>query len=177
MLRQKLYNFFQTHKVLNFTSLAEYLTTNGVVLDDEDTITGKFSLSFDIDPEEDLLGKTVSDLQENIKYNSINGELTGTLHYVTDFTDFSLDTEKQEGNYLAFRCDISDSSEIVIFEIGENTKESSYGTSENGTYIIRFSEPIEELFILAITNTDEIVGKYLPINISFEEAEENITEP
>lgn len=34
-----------------------------------------------------------------------DSEITGTLHYVTGFTDFSSTTTEQEGNYLALKFD------------------------------------------------------------------------
>ena len=51
------------------------------------------------DPEEDCFGLVPSDLQSNIQISADN-KITGTLHYVSDFTGFSSIPEEQSGNYL-----------------------------------------------------------------------------
>lgn len=46
-------------------------------------------------------GKKVSDLQDDVVINT-NRKITGTLHYVTEYTGFnSSEPTEQEGNYLA----------------------------------------------------------------------------
>lgn len=57
------------------------------------------SVKADIPTTTDLLGKTVSDLQENVNVNVRT--ITGTLKYVTDYTGFSGDVSEQSGNYIA----------------------------------------------------------------------------
>lgn len=49
-----------------------------------------------------ILGKTVSDLQENIEvFEGVHeGHIVGTLKYVTGYTGFSGDPERQKGNFL-----------------------------------------------------------------------------
>ena len=49
---------------------------------------------------------TIGDLQENVEIN--DGQITGTLKYVSGYTGFSGDPEEQEGNYLALHFDCSD---------------------------------------------------------------------
>lgn len=75
-------------------------------------------IDFAIDPATDLLGKVVSDLQENMVISA--GSILGTLHYVEDYTGFSGDPEEQEGNYLAF---------MVGYNGGEYTKITAQGGS------------------------------------------------
>lgn len=55
-----------------------------------------------------VLGKLVSDLQENIEVGET--AITGKLLYVDDYTGFSSNVAEQEGNYLAlqFGCDVAD---------------------------------------------------------------------
>lgn len=48
----------------------------------------------------DLLGKKASDLQEGVYI--VDGKFYGTLHYVTDYTDFSGLPEEQEGYYVVY---------------------------------------------------------------------------
>lgn len=43
--------------------------------------------------------------------------INGTLHYVTDYTDFSGDPELQEGNYLVLRVDTEDENDEITVEL------------------------------------------------------------
>ena len=53
------------------------------------------------DDSETWLGKSVSELQSNINVN--DDYITGTLHYVTGFTQFSERASEQQGNYIALK--------------------------------------------------------------------------
>lgn len=64
------------------------------------------------DNTEDLFGKTVSDLQQNVSVG--NTEITGTLKYVDDYTGFSSDPALQSGNYLALHCEVPGASDARI---------------------------------------------------------------
>ena len=52
----------------------------------------------------DLFGKTVDDLQQDIVIGT--NAITGTLHYVEDYTGFSSDPAMQEGNFIAIHCNV-----------------------------------------------------------------------
>ena len=52
----------------------------------------------DPDPETDLFGKTVDELQTGV--NVSGTKITGTLHYVTGYTGFSSIPGEQSGHYL-----------------------------------------------------------------------------
>ena len=71
------------------------------------------SVTGDIPTTTDLLGKIVTDLQEDISVNVRN--ITGTLKYVTDYTGFSGDPNLQNGNYIALKvdCPIDDATITV----------------------------------------------------------------
>ena len=51
----------------------------------------------------DLLGKTLSELQENVVVGDAN--ITGTLHHITGWTEFSGDQTEQNGNFIALYVD------------------------------------------------------------------------
>lgn len=77
-----------------------------------------------MDPTSTILGKTVSDLQENITIGE--KDISGKLLYVDDFTGYSVDPAKQAGNFLAlqFACDVPDAvvtSELLGGDSGEKT--------------------------------------------------------
>lgn len=58
--------------------------------------------------------KNVSDLQADVAV--VGNQVTGTLHYVTDFTGFSGDPELQEGNYLALSFDTDPTADKICVE-------------------------------------------------------------
>lgn len=49
-----------------------------------------------------LLGKQVSDLVGDDLAVKADGSVVGTFHYVSDYTDFSSETEEQSGYYFPF---------------------------------------------------------------------------
>lgn len=62
------------------------------------------------------LGKTVSDLQSNINVNS--DYITGTLHYVTGFTQFSDRASEQQGNYIALHFEAETGATTTVELVG-----------------------------------------------------------
>lgn len=70
------------------------------------------TVDVDIPAATDLLGKSVTDLQSNIKVNKKS--IFGTLKYVDDYTDFSGDPEEQAGNYLALHIAVPDVEGVTI---------------------------------------------------------------
>lgn len=73
------------------------------------------SVDADIPAGTDLLGKSVTDLQENIVIG--NGSITGTLKHVTGYTGFSGDPTEQEGNYLVLHFE-GDADSISVELVG-----------------------------------------------------------
>lgn len=113
------------------------------------TLTPTLVSSFDpelitdveIDASEDLLGKVVSDLQEDVEV--LDNKITGTLKHVTDYTGFSSDPELQEGNYLAIHNISNLDDPIVVELIG-----GFYGPT---------TLDADGIIILKIANTDQKV--------------------
>lgn len=66
----------------------------------------------DISSSVDLFGKTVTDLQTGVSVSGTN--ISGTLHYVTGYTDFSSNPEEQQGNYLAIHCAVPGVDGVTI---------------------------------------------------------------
>ena len=74
------------------------------------------SLSADIETSVDLLGKIVTDLQDEV---TVSGDtISGTLLYVDDYTGFSGDPAEQAGNYLAVKCTADEGDTITLDLIG-----------------------------------------------------------
>lgn len=74
------------------------------------------SVDADISASEDLLGKIVTDLQDDIEVGE--DSITGTLNMVTGYTGFSGDVAEQSGHYLALHCEATDGATITCELIG-----------------------------------------------------------
>ena len=74
------------------------------------------SVDADVPASLDLFGKTVSDLQENVSFES--NKVKGTLKYLDDYTGFSSKPEEQSGNYLAVHADDPDADSITVELVG-----------------------------------------------------------
>lgn len=70
------------------------------------------SVDADIDAGTDLLGKVVSDLQEDV----VIGEdsIAGTLKYVASYPGFSSDPELSSGNYLVIHAEVPDVEGVTV---------------------------------------------------------------
>lgn len=93
-------------------------------------------------PEEDVYGKTVSELQSGI---SIKGTaISGTLNYVTGYTGFnSLEVGEQSGNYLALKFDSNPWPTSLTVELVGGTKGP-----------VALTEDTDEFCVFRITNKD-----------------------
>ena len=67
----------------------------------------------------DLLGLDCTDLQSDIEIG--NGEITGTLKYVTGYTGFSGLEEEQSGNYLALYITAGEEGETIQVQLGSKS--------------------------------------------------------
>lgn len=80
------------------------------------------SVSFTIEPENGeavLFGKTVDELQSGIVID--DDQITGTLHYVEGYTDFSSEPSQQSGNYLALKFTAPEDATTTV-EVLRGTK-------------------------------------------------------
>ena len=108
------------------------------------------SLSSDIDNETSLLGKYVTDLQEDVEI--AGGVITGTLHYVTEYTGFSGDPAEQEGNYLAVVCEASEGDTITAELIGG--QHGPVTLDPDGILIARITDPAAQKLRFTATGVD-----------------------
>jgi hypothetical protein len=60
------------------------------------------SIAVDTSASDELFGKDAADLMTDVTYSSTTNKFTGTLKYVTGYTNFSETEAEQSGNYLAF---------------------------------------------------------------------------
>ena len=90
---------------------------------------------------ETAYGKAVSELQSDVQINGT--EITGTLNYVTGYTQFSGDVGKQSGNYLALDFSADPWPDLVEVEL----------LNANTTGAIELSED-DHIGVFRITNKE-----------------------
>lgn len=76
-----------------------------------------------VEPEDggaSLFGKTVNELQENIRVSG--DKITGMLKYVTHYTGFSSVSEDQAGHYLALKISDTPEGSSTTVEVVGGTK-------------------------------------------------------
>lgn len=78
--------------------------------------TKELTVDTSVSASEDLFGKTIEDLQENVEVGT--DSITGTLKHVEDYTGFSADPAMQSGNYLVIHCTTNDSDPITVEVVG-----------------------------------------------------------
>lgn len=72
------------------------------------------------DSEANVLGKTVSDLQENIVVGDTS--ISGTLKHATDYNGYSSDTSLQEGNFLVLKFEPPETAVSTTVELVGGTR-------------------------------------------------------
>lgn len=72
------------------------------------------SVDADISGETDLLGKSITDLQEDITVS--DDAITGTLKFATGYTGFSGDENLQSGNYIVLHAE-ADQGAVISAEV------------------------------------------------------------
>lgn len=126
------------------------------------------SLDANIGASVDLLGKVVSDLQENIAIS--NKALTGTLKYVEGYTGFSGDPTLQEGNYLAIHVDgVPADAKVKVELIGGTYGEVTLDADR--ICILRIANVNQKIKVEAIKGKDVITEIYDLSGLTLEEKE------
>ena len=117
------------------------------------------SIRADISTSEDLLGKIVTDLQENIVIGSDN--ISGTLKYVTGYTGFSGDVSEQSGNYLALVCDGVPDADEVTFELVNGTVGHPVTLDSDRIIVVRIADVESQYIIVNATKGGTTISKKL----------------
>lgn len=108
------------------------------------------SVSSDIDVATNLLGKVVTDLQEDVAI--ADGAITGTLHYIDDYTGFSGDPAEQEGNYLVVVCEAQEGDTITATLT--NGIHGPVTLDPDGILIARITDPTTQKLVFTATGAD-----------------------
>lgn len=89
---------------------------------------------------EDLLGKDVTDLQEDIEIDPDEGTIEGTLKHVTGYTGFSGTAAEQSGNYLALHCEALPEADSITVELIGGTVGHPVTLDADGLIVLRITD-------------------------------------
>ena len=117
------------------------------------------SVSADIPASTDLLGKIVTDLQENIAIGS--DSISGTLKYVTGYTGFSGDVSEQSGNYLALKCDGIPDADEVTFELVGGTVGHPVVLDSDRLIVVRITNTESQYIVFTAKKSGITISKTL----------------
>lgn len=121
------------------------------------------SIDADIAADENLLGKVVADLQEDVEIGEYG--VSGTLKYVTGYTGFSGDAAEQSGNYLILHFEVESEDDAVI-KVGL-TKGKTQGLKTldaDGLMIFRLERADQEIIVEASLAGYKTITKHIPIH-------------
>lgn len=104
------------------------------------------------DSDGELFGKLASELQNDIEIEG--NSISGTLNYVTDYTQFSSKTEEQEGNYLAIKCTAIPGATITV-ELINGTLGHPVTLDPDGLIVLRITDK-DTQSIQVVTSSDGV---------------------
>lgn len=112
-----------------------------------------------MDPSSSILGKPVSELQENITVGE--KEITGKLLYAENFTGYSVNTALQEGNFLAlqFACDV-DGATVTSELLGGTSGEKTLDADMNAVYRIT-NAAAQSVKVTATKDKDSVTKTFI----------------
>ena len=112
-----------------------------------------------ISASEDLLGKYITDLQSNIVVS--DGNVRGTLKYVTEYTGFSGDPAEQSGNYLALHFATVPDADSITVELINGSVGHPVTLDSDGICIFRISDKDTQYIEVVATKDDRTITKTL----------------
>ena len=88
-----------------------------------------------------------------------NGVISGTLNYVTGYTDFSEDTEEQSGNYLALKCTTEDPGDKITVELIGGSTGHPVTLDADRNIVLRITDTETQSVKVVATNIMKRVAK------------------
>lgn len=105
-----------------------------------------------------LLGKTVSDLQEDVVVN--DDYIQGTLKKVTGWTDFSPNPEYQSGNYLALKFTATEGSTTTVELLGGLDGRGPVTLDSDMQAILRITSLNQKIKVVTTLNGESVTKTY-----------------
>lgn len=112
----------ESYAIMGMKLWAEYLDGIAKITVSANGLIGSDTLTL-FPGSQTLLGKQVSDLVGDDLAVKVDGSVTGTFHYVSDYTEFSSIPEEQKGYYFPFHL-TKTGSQMTIKKNGNITKEN-----------------------------------------------------
>ena len=112
------------------------------------------------DEESVWLGKAVHELQSNVHVN--DDYITGTLHYIDDFTGFSNVAKEQHGNYLALKFETEAGSTTTVEIVGGSS--GPVALDSDKVWIGRITDPDRQTIRVITSKNGSKVTKVYGLN-------------
>lgn len=97
----------------------------------------------------------MSELQSDIVIDE--DSISGTLHYVTGYTDFSSVVGEQSGNYLALKVDAPEDSTVIVDLVGGTKGAVELDSDRN--IVLKISNKDTQSIEITVEQGDSIVEK------------------
>ena len=110
------------------------------------------------DPSTTRYGKEVDDLQSNIEINEGSQQIVGTLRYVTGYTGYSGDVEKQSGNYLALDVSATPAEAKIYIDIIGGDSEGNPVEIDDGYVVVRVANRNQKIRLKTV-NGDNVIER------------------
>lgn len=120
------------------------------------------SVDADIAAGTDLLGKSISDLQEDVEIGEFG--VSGTLKHITGWTAFSGDTTEQSGNYIALRFEVDGVDDATITVQLTKGRNPAKALDSDGICIFRIADAAQEIIVTASKDGYRTATMRLPIH-------------
>lgn len=130
------------------------------------------TVDVEIGASEDLLGKVIADLQKDVVVGV--DKITGTLKYITGYTEFSSVVAEQSGNYLVLHASVPDvTGETIKFK--HSAKAGDVTLDADGIIIFRVDPKYmnEDLKITFVASKEG----YAPYSKTFDLSKLILTKP
>lgn len=114
------------------------------------------SVDADIPASTDLLGKSVTDLQEDVIISG--GVISGTSKYVTGYTGFSGDPALQSGNFIAFHAEQDGAASISVRKIG--SENDPVTLDEDGIVVMRVERGDKGFDLITVADGVTFVNRF-----------------
>lgn len=96
----------------------------------------------DISDSEDLFGKTVDDLQSDIRVWA--SSISGTLKYIADYSDAGYTGDEQSGNFIVLHAEVPDVEDVTITAELLNGVHGPVTLDSDGLCIFRVADKISQ---------------------------------
>lgn len=125
---------------------------------------GLTGLTVDANVTADLFGKTASDLQSNVEVEA--DEITGTLHYISDYSSAGYTGAEVSGNFLTVHAECEGADSITVEIVGG--VRGPRALDEDGIAVLRITKNAQAIRFVATKGTETHTRTYAIDNLVLE---------